>query len=72
MGAEFGVDIAAFAKTLTGNADENMSKVKQFMDTHFGDTRKNLEADAKMLGDEIDVELGVHIQRWTPRNLRNS
>lgn len=65
MEAEFGVDIAAFAKTLTGNADENMSKVKQFMDTHFGDTRKNLEANAKMLGDEIDVELGVNVNPYS-------
>lgn len=64
MGAEFGVDFEAFAKTLTGTAEENMERVKQFMNTHFGDTRKNLEANAKIIVDEIDVELGVNVDPY--------
>ena len=65
MSAEFGVDFESFAKTLTGSSEENMAKVREFMATHFGDTRKNLEANAKMLGDEIDVELGVNVDAYS-------
>lgn len=61
LSQESGLDFSAFAKTLTNDAEKNMTKVRAFMDTNFAETRRSIEANTKMLGDELKVEMGVEV-----------